>query len=188
MGKGQNRNMNAKYQQIIKELKESSEKKEFFEIVKIFFQEHYDKCLLDVIQLDLLPPFYFSVLKSPGSEKILKEFIEYGNPIRKDEFIMVGSYYIYPITIDRNSQEYLLVFNDQINKYYDEIQALCIWVGNVFAMLMNNYQMGFEKSSVQNANLISQMSHDVNSMLSLIKSNSPEIQISVMDKMNYTIL
>jgi signal transduction histidine kinase len=46
--------------------------------------------------------------------------------------------------------------------------------------------MGFEKSCIQNANLISQMSHDVNSMISLIKSNVPEIEKSVTDKMNYT--
>lgn len=178
--------MNEKYQKIIKELKKSPKKKEFFEELRRSFQKHYDKCLLDVIQLDLLPPFYLSLIETQSSDKILKEFKECRKSNQKDGFIIVGSYYIYPISIDENSRKYLLVFNGQIKKYYDEIKAFCDLVSNMFESSMKNYKAGFDESSVQNANLISQMSHDINSMISLIKSNVPEIEKSISDKINYT--
>ena len=178
--------MNCKIPEIIKELKKSSGEKEFFEELKKVFNKQFNGLLLEVFQLDILPPFYLPLFSSQNNETILKEFFECKEIDRKENFVIIGQNYIYPISIDNTYKKYLLVFSDQINRNFYEIKKLCDSFNDIFELLTKNYQYGHAKSSLKNANLISQMSHDINSMISLIKSNIPELETVVSDKMNYT--
>jgi len=177
--------MNNKFPEIIRELKKSSDEKEFFEGLKKFFNEQFTGWLLEVFQLDILPPFYFPLFPSQNSETILKEFSVCKEIDRKENFVIIGQNFIYPISIDNTPKKYLLVFSDQINNRFSEINELCESISSTLEFSTKNYKYGFTESSLQNANLISQMSHDINSMISLIKSNIPEIESCVSDKMTY---
>jgi len=175
-----------KFSEIIKELKKSSDEKEFFEELKKIFVKQFNGLLLEVFQLDRLPPFYYSLFPSQNSKTILKDFLESKEIDYKENFIIIGQNFIYPISIDNTPKKYLLVFNNEINSNYNEIKELCNSASDVFECLTTNHQAGFNESTIQNANHISQMSHDINSMISLIKSNVPDIGKSISDKMNYT--
>ena len=177
--------MNEKHQVLVRKLKNISGTAEFFEGLKIFFEENYREVFFEIVKLIPFPPFYLPPSDSPNIESLLEEFSNCSITNQKDNFVIVNNYYIYPLSYEKKSPKYLLVFGNQIINYLDEIKSLCDLSKDVFEMSVNLYQSGFDESALQNANLISQISHDINSMIFLIKSNFPEIDTSVSDKINY---
>ncbi len=178
--------MNDRHQLLLNKLKNILGKDELFEELKQFFDEHFTEVSFEVIKLIQFPPFYLPVSESQNIESLIKEFSNCNETNHKDSFIIASSYYIYPLVQEGKFPNYLLVFDNQINKYFDEIKSLCHSINNIFKIVDNNYKSGFEESALQNANLISQMSHDINSMISVIKSNLSEIDNAVTNKINYS--
>jgi signal transduction histidine kinase len=173
-------------EKLIYKLKNSSGKDEFFEELKKFFEDNYNELFFEIVNLVPIPPFYLPLSESQNIVSLLKEFSNCSETNHKDNFVLVNSYFVYPLTEEKESSKYLLVFDNQIDNYFDEITSLCDSIRDIFKIAINNFNFGFNDSALENANLISQMNHDINSMISLIKSNLPEIDTSVSDKMNYT--
>ena len=116
--------MNGKHQLLIRKLKNSSGKKEFFGELKYFFEEYFEKVYFKVVKLNPFPPFYLPLSDSQDIESLLKEFSNCSQINQKGNFVIVNSNYIYPLTKEINSAKYLLVFDNQINNYSEKYTKL----------------------------------------------------------------
>jgi signal transduction histidine kinase len=177
--------MKNKIYKLSKILENTSVTNEFFTGVKTFFVENFDNIIFEIVQLNPFPPYFLNAFSKQSNESLVKKLSNSRELKQKDMFLIVNGHYIYPLKLNSKILRYLLVFNHQINKNYDEIKDLCEYINSIYKIVVNNYQTGFDESDLQNANLISHISHDINSMISLIKTNSAEFDESVSNKINY---
>lgn len=177
--------MKNKILELSKILEYTCEKMELLKGVKTFFTENYDDLEFIIIQFKPFPPYFLNKFDKQLKNPVIDKLSNSSELKYKDVFFIVNNYYIYPLRLNNEIPEYLLTFNHQIVKNYDEIKILCGYINSLYKIVVKNYRTGFEESGLQNANLISQLCHDFNSMISLIKTKSSEIDESVSNKINY---
>lgn len=179
-------NYDEKQRKLINGFINVSDNESFFETLKSFFKDHFEDLFFEVIKLSLFPPFYLPEFDSPGAKLLINEFSKCSKIDKKNSFYIVNDYYVFQLSDINKTTKYLLAFDRQLITYFEEIQLLCQLINNMYKIISKIFDSGFRESSLQNANLISQMCHDTNSLISLLKSNKQGMDITVTNKIKYT--
>ena len=176
--------MNERIKILIENFENICGRNEFLKKLEIYFSENFNSLDFEIIKLMPFPPYYLTLADSQPNKSLLATLSESNNIEQKNKLFIIHDYYIYPLT-ENTIAQYSLIFKNLSDNNFDEINSLCIYIHSLYKLVVNNYHFGFEESSLQNANLISQMIHDINSMISLIKMRSSQIEESVSNKMSY---
>ena len=169
---------------LVEKLEKIRGTQEFFDEVKIYFSKNYSTLYFDIINVFPFPPFYWKPMDTEMDKSLLSILSEAQRAEQINRFLVVNDYHIFTLN-DNLTSKYLLIFKNLLDTNLDELDGLCGYINSFYKFVMNNYHFGLDESDLQNANLISQMSHDINSMNSLIKTNISEIDESVLNKMSY---
>jgi signal transduction histidine kinase len=183
-GKKQKRMMDEKFFRLVEKLEKTSGLQNFFDELQNYFSENFSTLNFDIIKVFPFPPFYMKLNNTEIDKSLLSILAETQNVDHINKFLVVNDYYIFLIN-ENFASKYLLIFKNAKDSNLNELDGLCDYINSLFKLALNNYHFGLDESDLQNANLISQMNHDINSMNSLIKTNSSEIDESVLNKMSY---
>jgi signal transduction histidine kinase len=176
--------MSENFFELVEKLEKICGVQEFFDELKIYFSENFSTLYFDIINVIPFPPFYMNLKDTKIDKSLLSILSEPQSVEHINRFLVVNDYHIF--TLNENlTSKYLLIFKNPLNEDLDKIDSICGYINSFYKLLVNNYLFGLDESDLQNANLISQMSHDINSMNSLIKTNFSEIDKSVLNKMSY---
>lgn len=180
-------NINNQFWALLQKLKDTSIDIDFFDTLKSFFESEYKKLKFEAIKLKPIPPFYLPLSEFHDVESTINIFSKSNRIEKKEEFIITDEFYVFPLSSNEFNVAYLLVFNKNLVDCYSEINQLCRLIRKIYEIACKNYYSGFGENGLQGGNLISQMSHDVNSLISLLKSDQPEMSDLVSEKLHYTL-
>lgn len=170
---------------LISRLKKCSGMEDFFKELKIFFEENFNNLFIKIVKVNPVPPYFINVDDSYREVTLITKLINYRESEINEGFITVNGYMIWPLKTQDEKSEHIIVFKNQIHNDYTKIKQICETATDALNIVVNNNQAGYDKSSEQNANLISQMNHDINSFLTVIKSQKIKTDDVISDKMNY---
>lgn len=183
---GKRRKMNPDILELIHKLKRATLPNDFFRELKNFFDFFYEELFLDIIKVTAFPPYYFPILETSNFEELIKVFSDSTNVLKKENFIILKNYYLYPLEKNDKNETIILIFDEQILEHFDDVKFYCDLINGIYILVLNNIRTAQNEISVFNANLISQISHDINSLTTLLKTENQKMKDSISDKINYT--
>ncbi len=155
---------------------------EYLEIVNEFVKQNYPAIKFAAFQSK--PPDFnlIDILKSKFSQQAYKKLMTVKKSKYNFEngFFCTDKLYIYPIGMTSNIVDYVFVFQGLENNNLDIIRQLSKGIQSTYRLAKSNYDYGTESSMNLNANLISQICHDFNSLISIVKMeqdiHNPELE------------
>ena len=178
--------MNSKNYQLIKRLKKTTVQNSFFQEVKTFFEDQYSEMHCDIIKAIPFNPFYIFLTHLDKNSSLKNDLFEFNNIDVNGDFLKVNKYNIYKLDNENKNEIILFVFEDLNVKNQNDIKQTCEIINDLYTLARQNFNTSWNESTLLNANLISQISHDINSMITLLNSGNNKFENRTNKKIRYT--
>jgi len=162
---------------------------EFFERVFEFLEKYHPEIAFTVLKHEYPPAILEEIVDSQLNEEVKQKFYNK----KKSDLKKVGSLYnfndifIYPVEDNAKAVKYILAFKNISSTYFEDVEQLCQWMQRFYSLSKSNYDRGLGYSQIHNANLISQMCHDFNSLITLIKTHDLIKDEALLKRMQYSV-
>lgn len=176
MGKSQkiySKIVDKKFFDLIKKIQHVNELNEFFKEIGLLIIQNFPQIHFAVFKYVNPARQMEKILKTDFSDEVLN-FLHQAGQLkveRKHGFFIIDNMHFLPIKDEFENTSYVFAFRNINQNNIHDIQLLCEDIQIIYRLLQRNYNLGYENSTIEHANMISQICHDFNSLISLVNEN-----------------
>lgn len=175
--------------EFFKQIENSYRPEEYLEIVNEYIEKNYSATKFAAFKYEYSLHELNDILKSQFSGQIYKKLIKANKSKFKwvNGFFKLDNLYIYPIKDKSKVVNYIFVFQDLNSGNMKNIQLLCKGIQSTYRLAKSNYDYGIDTCMIKNANLISQICHDFNSVISIVKISNEIKNPKLPERLNSSV-
>lgn len=165
----------------------STENKEFGQTLISFFDEMYPDLISHILRFSYAPDCYHTISEKERNRNCIK-ILNSCTPAdfsAGNIFFELNEYLIYPLFDYKNHLQIIIVFESPLKENFNSLSQLVQEISAVFKYVTKQEDDSIASTNLITANLISRISHDINSLIALIpRENTKEEALNA--RINYS--
>jgi signal transduction histidine kinase len=154
----------------LKSYSDPGNKMNFGMILADFFEKTHPDIKSEILKFTYAPDCYHRLSKNRSETGFINKL----NSVKKDKFLKNGEFYkldhllISSLTDHRNRVKYLIVFEHCPRSMHEEVSNVIKEIQDIFRFVSSQTDANSESINMNTVNLVSRISHDINSLIALI--------------------
>ena len=165
----------------------SKEKQDFSKVLISFFNEMYPDLKAHILRFIYAPDCYKAVSDNNETEKCIN-ILNSSTPADFSAgkvFVKLKEFLLYPLFDHKNQLRIIIVFECTKEDNCDSLSQLVQDITAVFSYVTKHEDISISSTNLKTANLVSRISHDINSLIALIpQENTKEEALNA--RINYS--
>ena len=123
--------MSEKLNKLFEKLEKIRGSEEFFDELKIYFSENFNKLNFDIIKVVPFPPYYLKLKDIEIDKSVQLMLSETTNVKYINRLLVVNDYYVFTLN-ETLTSKYSLLFKNLMDQDLDEIEGLCGYIDSFY--------------------------------------------------------